>query len=122
MISMYVFPLYPHTSLCFNHVNRTNGRVSGDQLTATSFLVNSVKKDTRAIRNDVADIKQVTSQIATLIQEIGLLRLHVSRLEGRGGSGGLTLERFLAGSTTYAESVIDTEDFKVILCRNKIGR
>jgi hypothetical protein len=83
-------------------------------LTTTSFLVNSVKKDTRAIRNDVADIKQDAAQIATLVQEIRLLRRHVSRLEGRGSNGGLTLERFLAESTTYAVSVIGPEDFKAI--------
>ena len=114
MISMYVFPLHSHIFLCFNHIKHINGRISGNQLTATSFLVNSVKKDTRAIRNDVADIKQNTSQIATLVHEIGLLRLHVSQLEGRGGSGGVLLERFLAESTTYAESVIDIEDSKAI--------
>jgi ankyrin repeat protein len=83
-------------------------------LTATSFLVNSVKRDTLAIRNDVADIKQDTSQITTLVHEIGLLRLHVSQLEGRGGSGGVLLERFLAESTTYAESVVDIEDLKAV--------
>src|SRR5947209_7034367 len=117
-----MYSLYYPTSFCASTILDVSiGGISGNQLTAISFLVNSVKKDTGAIRNDVADIKQDTSQIATLVQEIGLLRLHVSQLEGRGGSGGLTLERFLAESTTYAKSVMDTEDSKVIAAETKLS-
>ena len=82
-----------------------------------SSLLNSVKADTGLIREDTAEIreeaahiKQDTAQIATLIQEINFLRLQVSQLEDRGGAGGLLLERFLADSNSYAESVIDVTD------------
>ena len=77
-------------------------------------MVTSVKEDTQVIKNDTANIKQDTSQIASLAQEMGLLRLQISQLEDRRGSGGVILERFLAESTTYAESVVDTEDFDTI--------
>jgi hypothetical protein len=73
-------------------------------------LITSVKEDTQAIKIETTNIKQDTSQIASLVQEIGLLRLQVSQLENRGGSGSLLLQRFLAESTTYAESVTDKED------------
>jgi ankyrin repeat protein len=77
-------------------------------------LIKSVKEDTEAIKTDTIIIKQDTSQIAGLVQEIGLLRLQISHLEDHGGSGGLLLERFLAQSTTYAESVADTGDFDAV--------
>jgi ankyrin repeat protein len=63
---------------------------------------------------DTTNIKQDTSQIASLVQEMGLLRLQISQLEDRGGGGGVLLDRFLAESTIYAESVADTEDFRVV--------
>jgi hypothetical protein len=88
-----------------------------DTLTLHSSLLNSVKADTGLIKDDTAEIredtahiKQDTAQIATLIQEINFLRLQVSQLEDRGGTRSLLLERFLADSNSYAESVIDVTD------------
>jgi hypothetical protein len=84
-------------------------------------LIKSVKEDTAAIRTgaeeiktDTITIKRDTSQIAGLVQEIGLLRLQISHLEDHGGRGNVLLERFLAQSTTYAESVVDTGDFGAV--------
>lgn len=45
---------------------------------------------------------------------MGLLRLHISQLEDRGGGGAVVLERVLAESTIYTESVADAGDLDTI--------
>jgi hypothetical protein len=84
-------------------------------------LIKSVKEDTAAVRTDAEEIKtdtiiikQDTSQIAGLMQEIGLLRLQILHLEDHGGRWNVLLERFLAQSTTYEESIVNTGDFNAV--------
>jgi len=77
-----------------------------------SFLIRDIKKDTTDIKDisaaiktetvQISHIKQDTSQISRLVQEISLLR---RRLDQHGEYN--VLQRFLAESTSYAESVID---------------
>jgi len=64
---------------------------------------------TAAIKADTEDIKQDTQQIDSLVQEIAFLRLQISQLPVRqeSGSAGLTLQRFLDETSSYAESVVD---------------
>jgi hypothetical protein len=97
-----------------------------------SSLLNIVKQDTKVIRDDTAailedtaqipHIKQDAAQIASLVREIDLLRLQVSQLEDRGGSGGVLLERFLANSTSYAEFVVDVVDNEASQCKDQVGQ
>jgi regulator of replication initiation timing len=95
-------------SICFNIIHLTTHR----------FLIRDVKEDTAelkglsaAIKTDteqIPGIKQDTSQITSLVQEIASLRLQVSNLEQRGDN--VVLQRFLAESTTYAESAYDVAE------------
>ena len=87
-------------------------------LTTHRFLIRNVKEDTdelkdlsAAIKSDteqIPGIKQDTSQISSLVQEIASLRLQVSNLEQRGDN--VVLQRFLAESTSYAESAYDAAE------------
>ena len=93
------------------------------------FVISAVKKDTEAIHDDtsairddtaqIPEIKQDTSQIASLVQEMGFLRLQISDLERYGGGGGVAMERFLAESASYAESVVDTSDLETLRATNE---
>lgn len=71
---------------------------------------NEIKAQTTAIKADTEDIKQDTQQISGLVEEIALLRLQVSQLKQENGSAGVTLQRFLDETSSYAESVIDATE------------
>lgn len=71
---------------------------------------NEIKAQTTAIKADTEDIKQDTQQISGLVEEIALLRLQVSQLKQESGSAGVTLQRFLDETSSYAESVIDATE------------
>ena len=89
-------------------------KIFRNQLTSASFFITSVKEVAQTIKNDTTKIKQDAPRITGLVQEIGLLRLQISRLEDCGGSGGVLLQRFLARSMTYAESVVNTGDLDAV--------
>ena len=114
MVSMYA------TSFFIYFRSSSSARLMGgckifrNQLTSASFFITSVKEVAQTIKNDTTKIKQDTPRITSLVQEIGLLRLQISRLEDCGGSGGALLQRFLARSMTYAESVVNTGDLDAV--------
>jgi hypothetical protein len=71
--------------------------------------VTAVRSDTEAIRADTANIsaiRQDTAHIESLVQQIGLLRLHLERTSIQDDRN-LPLRRFLDQSTSYAESLAD---------------
>lgn len=69
-----------------------------------------IKAQTTAIKADTEEIKQDIRQISGLVEEIALLRLQVSQLKQENGSAGVTLQRFLDETSSYAESVVDATD------------
>jgi hypothetical protein len=74
--------------------------------------VADVKTDTTAILDDraqIPSIKQDTSQIATLVQEIGFLRLQLNEASMHDAKA-QQMQRFLDESSSYAETVIDEVD------------
>jgi hypothetical protein len=84
---------------------------------ANSQLLSAVREDTSeikagttAIKADTEEIKQDTQQINILVQEIAFLRLQVSQLKRESGSAGVTLQRFLDETSSYAESAVDATD------------
>jgi len=82
-----------------------------------------IKAETSAIKKDTSEIpsiKQDTIQIASLIQEIGFLRMQVSGLRHEDSNGGILLQRFLDESTTYAESAVDSAEFQSTQVDNKM--
>ncbi len=77
---------------------------------ATIEITEEVRDDTHAIRVDTAllpGMRQGISQIESLVQEIAYLRLQVSGLRQTGNGSSIILERFLAESSSYAESIVD---------------
>jgi hypothetical protein len=73
------------------------------------FLISAVKEDVAEVKANTAQIpsiKQDTSQIEGLVQQITLLRLQLSE-PSRNDAKAQHLQNFLDQSTTYAESVYD---------------
>lgn len=84
-------------------------------LTAVKEDTTEIKAETSAIKKDtsgIPSIKQDTVQIASLIEEIGLLRMQVSDPRREDSNGGILLQRFLDESTTYAESAVDSTELE----------
>lgn len=85
----------------------------------TRLLISAVKADVADVRTDttaildntaqIPSIKQDTSQIATLVQEIGFLRLQLNETSVHDAKA-QQMQRFLDESSTYAETVIDEVD------------
>lgn len=79
-------------------------------LSAVREDTNEIKAETTAIKADTEEIKQDTQQISILVQEIAFLRLQVSQLKRESGNAGVTLQRFLDETSSYAESAVDATD------------
>lgn len=84
--------------------------VHSQLLAAVREDTNEIKAGTTAIKADTEEIKQDTQQINILVQEIAYLRLQVSQLKRESGSAGITLQRFLDETSSYAESAVDATD------------
>jgi hypothetical protein len=74
------------------------------------LIISAVKSEVAEVKADTAhipSIKQDTSQIDGLVQQIGLLRLQLENIHMKDAKA-RHLQMFLDQSTTYAETVIDS--------------